>query len=400
MTENRLRQVLFDLVEEVDAPPLAETAWATAARRRRRGYVAVGAVAAIAVVGTMAGVAMDHAAPSPIAARPTIATGPDSRPDRAEIEPAPTAPTWDGPQIQSAPAANAIGALPSLSTPWSALSDIPRSAPALSESPVSRVIAAVQQGPGEPVLLLGSGGGWRRLDAAPASSTSTTSSTDTSLMLGGMSFSPDGRRIAGAATDGLVVVDLTTRDSLFLPAAPDRIDYLTWLPSGQEIAAGGDAGSAIYSLDGNVRPIDYIAGNLASGPPGGPLLELTRSAVVNRGHDPVTSTPLDAGQIRLDDWYGGAHLNGDQLASTWFVNKNDKQAVATVDLTSGRLKAILEFSYDGRSQGCCPTLGWLDEHTVLLRDMGHILAWRPSTGELLRVAEVPGGQNTEVALLP
>lgn len=395
MTESRLRQALFDLVEEVDAPPLAQTAWAAAARRRRRGYVAVCAVAAVSVVGTMATVAMEVATPSPVAARPTIiATGPASTPDPADTGPVHTAPTWDGPQIQSAPAADGFGALPSLSTPWSALTAIPRSAPALSDEPALRVIAAVQQGAGEPVMVLGSDGGWRRLDAAPPSSDNTTPA------LSSTSISPDGRRIAVTAADGLVVVDVTTGDSLFLPAAPGRIDYLVWLPSGQEIAAGGDAGSAIYSLDGNVRPIDYIAGNLASGTPGGPLVELTRSAVVTRGDDPVTSTPLDGGQIRLDDWYGSAHLNGDQLASSGFVNKNDKQAVATVDLTSGRLKAILEFSYDDRSQGCCATLGWLDEQTVLLRDTGHILAWRPSTGELLRVAELSGGQNTTVALLP
>jgi hypothetical protein len=59
-----------------------------------------------------------------------------------------------------------------------------------------------------------------------------------------------------------------------------------------------------------------------------------------------------------------------------------------------------------RSNGCCATLGWLDEQTVLLRDGGQVLAWRFTTGAVYRVARLPAttaqgsdpGYDTAIAL--
>jgi hypothetical protein len=43
----------------------------------------------------------------------------------------------------------------------------------------------------------------------------------------------------------------------------------------------------------------------------------------------------------------------------------------------------------GRSKGCCPVLGWYNDHTVLVGSNGvRVLAWDIATGDLFRVADL------------
>ena len=51
---------------------------------------------------------------------------------------------------------------------------------------------------------------------------------------------------------------------------------------------------------------------------------------------------------------------------------------------------MLAFDLDGgRFKGCCPVLGWYDDHTVLVGSNGiRVLAWDIETGDLFRVADL------------
>lgn len=406
--EERLRGLLPHLVSDVDTPSLARTAWTRAGRVRRRRRVAAAAGAFTLVTAGIMTAVSGISTPAPTTAVPaaptTAPTAPTTAPTAAPgptaagtvtRTPAPAA-DWSGPRLQVAPAPTDLDSLPSLDTPLAALSRVPDSAPALSDAPVSPVVAAVQRGDG-PVLVLGPGGRWRRVDETPASP-----GPGLARLTSG-SVSPDGHVLALYEADGIVLIDTTTGVDRYLPVTGpvSRAPWSgTWFPDGDRILVTGDAGTAVLSTtDGTMRVLEgreYL--HLVRGGPGEPPTELSATQlVVHEVGAPAIVVPLaTAGTPPLRDWYGVGHLDSGRVAMSGFTGGNRAQAVGMVEVATGRVTDLLQLSYDGRSQGCCPTLGWLDGDTVLLRDGAHLLAWRPlaAAAPLLRVADLPPGVTT------
>ena len=395
--DERLRDLLPQLAADVDAPSMARTAWTRARRvRRRRRVGTVGTFALVTAVILMASTGVPTLTPTTAGpAVPATAADP-SAVGTVTRAPAPAA-GWSGPQVQAAPAATALGTLPGLDTPLAALSRVPDSAPALSGDPVSTVVAAVQRDEG-PALVLGADGRWRRVDDAP-------SSPGAGARLAPGSLSPDGRRLALYEANGIVLIDTTTGADRYLPVTGPvtRSGWSgVWFPDGDRVLVTGDGGTAVVStIDGTVRipeGREYL--DLVRGGPGGPSIELSATELVVHpdvaAGAPAVAVPLaTAGTAPMRDWYGLGHLDAGRVARSGFTGGDRAQAVSIVDVATGRLTDLLQLSYEGRRQGCCPTLGWLDGDTVLFRDGPRLLAWRPGAAmPLSRVAELPPGVTT------
>ena len=98
------------------------------------------------------------------------------------------------------------------------------------------------------------------------------------------------------------------------------------------------------------------------------------------------------------EWWGSPRLTGSQIAAAGFtanlvapgLRSNNPEAVAVFDAKTGELRRLLAFDLDGgRFKGCCPVLGWYNDHIVLLGSNGiRVLAWDIDSGELFRVADL------------
>jgi hypothetical protein len=115
----------------------------------------------------------------------------------------------------------------------------------------------------------------------------------------------------------------------------------------------------------------------------------------------VRSLPVTTpSTLRVDAWYGDAVAFGSDVARTAFVNENEEQAVLVLvlDARSGAVTDALCLPYEGRSQGCCGVLGWLDTSRVLFRDGDQLLARQVGTERLQRLATLPAGATVTLAL--
>jgi len=374
MSESRLHELLADLVADVDSPPMTQRAWRAGRRSRRQRIAVTGAVGAVLLVGAGVAVVERGLTAGLAPAGPTAAT-----------TSAPPPPAFADPRVEVGPLRAAVGGLPAMSVQVSALSRIPSSAQALSGNPMSKIVAAAQPA-NRPVLALGNDGAWREVDGVPATPP---------LSLTSASISPDARRLALLRGDGLLLVDATTGDcrTLSVPATFGRIDELTWMPDGESVAVSGDSGSGVVStIDGSYRPTGARPG-LAVGGPGDPVVQLTKSELVQDAGAGERQAYKTGDKIALSDWYGPGWVNNSVVASTWFLG-DAEQAVVLISATTAQVTHVLTLPTGAapavRSNGCCTTLGWLDDQTVLLRDGGQVLAWRFTTGTVSRVAQLPG----------
>jgi hypothetical protein len=407
--------LLADLVADIESPPMTQRAWRAAQRSRRQRLVVGVAAAGVLLVGAGAAVA-DGA----LVRRPTF-PGPDvTTQDRSSSvsPPPPSAPASGDPRIQAGPERAAVADLPLLPTRFAALSGLPSSAEVLSANPVSRIVAAVQPMNG-PVLVLGQDGAWREADHGNRGLFST-------------SISPDARRLVLTQRDGLLLIDATTGNDRLLPVPGTigRIDSLLWLPDGDRVAVAGDGGAGVVSTtDGSYRSTEDPVHELAVSRPGDPVVQLTASELVVEDAGATVRRSYGTGdQLVLDEWYGDGWVNGSLAARTGFLGGaqrgpalgprpgsapaglDGEQATFVIDVATARVTHLLVLPFGTpsatRSNGCCATLGWLDEQTVLLRDGGQVLAWRLTTGAIYRIARLPGttaqgadpGYETAIAL--
>jgi hypothetical protein len=338
--DERLADLLHEIVADVDAPPLARAAWEGAARVRRRRRIAAAAAATAVVAGVV-----------PVLAQTGDGTSLPARP----VTPPPAGGTTpdDGatPRAQPGPERADVPSLPGLQTLLADLGTLPGSAVELAEEPAPRLFAAAQR-PGGPVLVIGMDRRWRQV-GTPAGGRPLLSPT---------SISSDGTRLALSQPGNVVLVDVHTGRLHRLPVTGPMArstQPVSWLGD-QEVLVGEGAGQVVLSVaDGRQRSI---------------------------------YAPRD--QRAVGQWYSGPWPNGDRIAATGFRHGDDAQVVAVFDAATGRVQQLLDLPYGTppatRSNGCCATLGWLDDETVLLRDGGYVLAWRPDSGEVLRIARLPG----------
>jgi hypothetical protein len=303
-----------------------------------------------------------------------------------------------------------VADLPQLPTRLDALSRLPSSAEALSANPVSRIVAAVQQVNGS-VLVLGEDGAWREVDRGFGGPPGGDGNPAWSLA--STSISPDARKLVLTRDGGLVLIDATTGQHrlLSVPATFGRIDGLIWLPDGERVAVSGDRGAGVLSMvDGSYSSTEDRVWELAVSHPGDPVVHLAASELVVEQAGATVRREYGTGrQVVLDDWYGAGWVNGTLVASTGFLGDGD-QATSVIDVANARVTHLLGFATgappSARSNGCCATLGWLDEQTVLLRDGGQVLAWRFTSSVVYRVARLPetsaqgtaSGHDTAIAL--
>ena len=400
MSDPGIRELLDRAVRDVSAPPLAAGAWAEATRRRNRRRRA--AVTSAGIAASLAiGVAW-FAGPDGVPRRGSVPAGPGP----AATSSAPTGPTASTeptvssrptgpPRVQAGPRADDVPDLPGLATEYAALDRVPARPAALSDRPARQARLLLQR-PDGPTLLLADDGSWRTITLPAAAARALGENTGA-----GGRISPDGRLVAFPGVDTVVILDVRTARARVLPGveAVAPLQYLTWLPDGRAVVAGGDNGQRLWPLEGSPRRTELNAADVVTGGSApGEVLELGQELSVTRDGTRVATRPLQvAGSTTVDAWYGDAFQRGDRIARTAFVDDNAEQAIVVLNAATGALDALLRLSYEGRSQGCCATLGWLDGDTVLFRDRDEVLAWRPATKTVHRVARVPAEDAVSLA---
>jgi len=374
VTDSRLGELMHDLVAEVSGPAMARTAWTKSVRIRRRRRILAVVTAGTLVAGTTFALVG--------ALGPDRSAGPAAEPASPTSTALAAAP--GEPRILQAPARDEVTTLPSFASPLAELSRVPTAATALTDSPLKRAVAAVQRDTG-PIFVLGPGNDWRSVSGGALTSDA---------------ISPDGRKLALVQSAGIRVVDVATGVGRLLAvpeSATSRIDSIRWLAAGGQIAVGGDAGSVLLTVaDGQITPLDGPAHEIAAGQSEDPLVRVTATVLVS-GSEAGRETRRELGtgtDVELGSWSGTARQSGGRVAQTAFLRPDDTQAVAVIELASGRVTDLLRLDFGGpkatRSYGCCETLGWSSNQTVLLRDGGSVLAWSPTAGKLYRVAQLPG----------
>jgi hypothetical protein len=107
----------------------------------------------------------------------------------------------------------------------------------------------------------------------------------------------------------------------------------------------------------------------------------------------------------VSGWVGAPFVRGGLVARAAYTTRvtapgldvANPDAVAVIETGTGRLRRLLAFGDSGaHPAGGSPVLGWLDQETVLIANLGtRILGWNVATGELTRVAEL---RATSIAL--
>jgi hypothetical protein len=337
VSESRLRELLADLVADVDSPPMTQRAWRAAQRSRRQRRVVAVAVAGVLLVGAGATVADGGLVRRLTSPGPDV-TGATHNGSSSVSPPAPSAPTPGDPRVQAGPEPAAVADLPLLPTRFAALSGLPSSAKALSGNPVSRIVAAVQPMNG-PVLVLGQDDAWREADRGLGVAPDEDGKRGSSLI--STSISPDARRLVLVQSGGLLLIDATTgnRRLLPVPGTFDRIDNLLWLPDGERVAVSGDRGAGVVSTtDGSYSSTEDRVWELAVSRPGDPVVQLTASElIVQDGGATIRRRYGTGDQVVLDDWYGAGWVNGSLVAHSGFLDNGEEQATSVIDLATARV---------------------------------------------------------------
>lgn len=394
-TPRELMQQLadLDLEPDVEARTTAATAWRTAAVRRQRRRVTATVVAVVAVAVAVPLIRAVGRPAAPPAGRPTAVTSltptpistPTPAPDSGAVLPTVTLP--DGVVVQQAPLPTLTRSWPVLAGPWAALTGLPTATdrvmalPTLTGDPVTTIRAAVDLQLDESVpvlvLVLGDDGGWRRVDT-PLTTTLDGPGGNQGDPLDGGSISADGSQIAFPQPDAVIIVgrDGTSRRL----AVPGWNEAVRWLPDGRHLLTG-DLGTPATELD-------------------------TVTGATTRGERPVSEVAIGsvAGSVLTSvsviepgNWYGAGHLAAGRLARSGFLSQelSADQGTAVVDQRTGAA-TVLRFGYlstadplQQRGKGCCETLGWLDQHRVILRDGQSVLAWDVDRARGYLVAALP-----------
>ncbi len=243
MTEQRLRDLLADVVEDVPAPDLVGPAWHRSRQLRNRRAALVGAAgltAGVVVAGTVwlggdgASTPTDPAATS---TAPFESPEPTQGVIRAPDGRLAGAPVW------RAPDKNAEADLPLLPESASGLpATIDLGGPALDirASSLPRALAAFDVGDNSTerfreLLLLGPGGELRRLDVNDLDHTYVDPEGNRMSVLTHESLSPDGTRLLLRQDDSLMIYDLTAGSWQEISTRGRSAEYPRWTPDGSAV---------------------------------------------------------------------------------------------------------------------------------------------------------------------
>jgi hypothetical protein len=398
MSEQRLSQLMAEAAEDLGAPELAAEAWRQAGgvRRRRRVGASIGAFVAVTAVAVGVVATSGRDSPPPIPGTPT---GPASI---SVISGQPVVEMPENPAYQ-----------PGLPLPRRIDVDAATVRP-LSGSPVSRAVALYQPAydPDQPkpgsVYALTPDGRWLALDALELEYTHDKDGNKFTPMRTN-SLSPDGRYAAFPQPDAVVLVELATAGYTRLPLAGLN-EHVVWSHDSRSLVVGGD--QTVYRMDltgthATVRlsPWDVVAGRPSLGemelsgggqPEGGSPRPVTTKVWPSNGSAPV-ERQIDQsalGRWGVMEWYGRgwAAPNGEWLARSGWVHSGSVSgtegvAVMRIGTDGVSMRRLLAFGM-GEWKGCCETLGWLDDHTVLVRAQRFgLIRWDVTSGAVTRVTD-------------
>ncbi|MBD3947896.1 hypothetical protein [Nocardioides ganghwensis] len=264
---NDLDQLLREATDHVASPDLAGRALAEAHRRRVR-RTAVGALAAVALLG--GGVAWAVQEPTPKAGVvDTPVPTPTATPSAADTDPA-TQPIWDPFTVVDAP--RRPSTLPEQIAP-------PADAPSIAEAPLPDVVLAWPE-EGVDLRVLATNGEWRSVPGTANAIQGTFRDVVSPAI------SPDGDRVAMAVDAGVLVVEATTGEQSVVPWPPelagpvDSRPGLRWLPGDEGFVVLHWKRPWLVGLDGTGEPAPF-GGAYGSGvmvdPDDGTIRERTRA---------------------------------------------------------------------------------------------------------------------------
>ncbi len=369
-----VRATLHDLADDVAPVDLVGGVWPTAVRRRRRRRTAgaVGAlvcVLAVGLVGTL-GSTVDR---TPGPAKPDRAQRGDGRIDGH--------PVWLGPSlVEETSLPKAPSALPGTV-------DVSGRHPIAGSAMVAALARTDAEGRVRGVTLVDAEGGvfgleTKTMDLVVDPFTSAFGSEGSlAPSFTDRSLSPNGRLIAFVTRRGFVVDDIEQSGWTFVEAPavePELLRSFHW--AGDRHLAFGDqqvdvrtgkvgpAEALDHGGETGDFPVDSRSGPAATSPSGSRLAQGARTADV--------SSVVDAGS-------------------------SHPQAV----VVEGKHPAMLVLDDAGRTAGCCPVVGWLDEQRVVYRsrtsDEVRLLVWDTRSGAVTRLTDLTGlapGTVTSFAL--
>lgn len=403
-----LEEALDAGTDRIEAPGFRSRVLAEARRRRNRRNALVAGGTAAAVAAVLVGVTQftgssDRTQPAPAGPSETTSESPSAMP----TVPAPPIPPqavhdhWDPITVVDEPFRDSV--LPRELSP-------DQGAPDVADQPMTAAVVAWPQ-EGQDLRLLDVDGTWRTVSGTAEAVRGTLDPVVSPAI------SADGRQVAMATLDGLLVIDVSTgeRHTLVWPSAfapPwDLAPALEWMPGGEELLVDFWGARWILGVDGSSRRAPYDG--LTAVDPDGSVVERRwnkRELRVWQGDEiesavgfPFWGERMAAGEGRLALTGGGSGLPGDG-------------GPMVVDAKSGEVVAyapIRDPNSVYSDNGALTAMGFLDRETVLLlvgpmdfrtmepgEESWHLVAWdldnggfeRLSSGdsEMSRIVVAPG----------
>jgi hypothetical protein len=397
MNDQRLRDLLHETVGDVSGPDLADTAWRSGLRARRRRAAALAAGATAVVVGIAGTVALgdrDPASSGPATQSPAPAH-PTPSVDRGAVTYDPTDDRPDaryaGRPVWWAPTLAEEARLPAYDdSPFPAVIDVRAPAQALSDHPVGRAVAAfagMTEGvPLEFVEVLAPDGSLRTVDTSPVQPM-TDPEGNQRVRAGASMLSPSGEYLMFPQQHSVLVLTLRTGQWRTVDTGSTPTWDATWVNDRELVLpdlARPRAEAPTYPLDGGRSGGTNLIGT------GIPPIPLGGSLPYGR----VRTGSNDAAQA----FYPGAdipqppalHLSPGQ--SDWIAVNGTHSSVLLVPGENGRQKA------------CCQVDGWIGPDTLLYDSASaggtRLVAWDVGTGRFRQVTRLTGvslGDETVVA---
>jgi hypothetical protein len=367
MTSTRIRELLVDLADTLDAPDLAAAAWHDARRRQVRHRVAL--VSAATAVTVVAGVATGT----------HLVSGPDHTIAGTSSPVPTTAQHLSDPRIQRAPSLAEEASLPRQSLGVPATIPLDPSAPDVEQHPIPAarmafgLLADDPEGRVHALILVAADGTQRTLDIselapAPDAVNGATPFVATSL-------SPDGTRLAFGQSGEVAVFSLATMSwsHFTLPEVADADTATPYWQGNRTLRAGPVA-------------VDVDTGTRVS----------------------ITTVPVSppAG-VRFSDTWGpqrysasGSRAQAGFLTSPTVVGDASPEGIGAESTTGGEAVLVMpHVSGQERYKGCCAVAGWRDDATVVYESrfgtgtagqVTRLLTWNVRTGEVRLGATVIG----------
>ena len=373
MSEQRLKDLLGELVDDVPRPdgPRVDSAWDAARRRHRRSgvLVAAGAVAVL-LVGTtvVVGSRTNDSAPPPDPGTPRPTPSAPQDTDRTP-ESRPPDSTYKGTPVWWAPDAADESRLDQLESVLPTTVDLSPGRPTVEPGEPALGVYTIQAGDGGPlrVVALSPDGSTAELPTEQLRANRDQDGNGAALTPPNGGLSPDGRHAFFAQQSSIELYDFgsgewTTIDTPdWLAEGARWLDADTiWVPNGLLLSGVGTT----YDADG--RLLDPEEPRIFS--------DLDVAAADEPYGIWVYSAGASAGSYFFAGPIGGGPYT------------NPEGIVARV----GNERSVLALGVEGRGKGCCPVVGWLSDDVLAFQSSTRVLAWEVGTGTLHRVSELVG----------